>query len=109
MAYLVEITRRAERDLSQLYDRINAQQSDSARKWYLGLRQRILTLERYPKRCPVTRVRGKLRQLLYGRKHWQYRVIYRVFEKQRRVEILHVRTGARRDPRRSDLFSPLYL
>jgi hypothetical protein len=34
MAYLVEFASRAERDLVYLYDRINADKSDAALKWY---------------------------------------------------------------------------
>lgn len=83
MAYLVEITSRAERDLDQLYEQINAERSAPALKWYLGLMQRILALERHPNRCPVIRAQGKLRHLRYGRKAALYRTIYRVLERQR--------------------------
>jgi plasmid stabilization system protein ParE len=34
--------------------------------------------------------------LLYGHKPHIYRAIFRVLEKQKRVEVLHVRHGARR-------------
>ena len=103
MAYLVSVTRRAERDLSLLYEQIDADNSDAARKWYFGLKKSILSLERYPNRCPVIRTRDKVRHLLYGRKPHVYRVIYRVIDKAERVEILHIRHGARREPKRSDL------
>jgi toxin ParE1/3/4 len=91
MAYLVSITPRAGRDLAQLYEHINAQHSDAALKWYTGLKRAILTLEKYPNRCPVTPESAQLRHLLYGHKPHMYRVIYRVREKQKCVEILHVR------------------
>ncbi len=103
MVYLVEITPRAERDLSQLYEQINAERSVSALQWYLSLRQRILSLEKHPNRGPIIRAKGKLRHLLHGRKPHVYRVLYRVLERQKRVEILHIRHGARREPKRSDL------
>jgi plasmid stabilization system protein ParE len=103
MAYLVNITSRAERDLAQLYSRINAENSGAALKWYLGLKDAILSLEGHPSRCPVIRTRDKLRHLLYGHKPHLYRVIYRVLEKQKRVEVLHIRHGARRKPKASDL------
>ncbi|MGO8811020.1 MAG: type II toxin-antitoxin system RelE/ParE family toxin [Candidatus Sulfotelmatobacter sp.] len=54
MAYLVNTTSRAERDLEHLYNEINATGSDAARKWYKGLRKQILSLEEHPNRCPVT-------------------------------------------------------
>ena len=37
MAYLVNVTSRAERDFACLYDDINAQHSYAALKWYRGL------------------------------------------------------------------------
>jgi len=41
-------------------------------------------------------VRGPLRHLLYGKKPHIYRVIYRFLEKQKQVEVLHIRHGTRR-------------
>jgi hypothetical protein len=45
MAYLVNITARAERDLAHLFVEINAEYSDAALKWYFGLKEAILSLE----------------------------------------------------------------
>jgi toxin ParE1/3/4 len=95
-AYLVSITNRAERDLADLYEEIHARHSGAALEWYRGLKLAILSLEHHPSRCPVTRASEKLRHLLYGRKPHVYRVIYRVMEKLKRVEVLHIRHGARR-------------
>jgi toxin ParE1/3/4 len=103
MAYLVNITSRAERDLAHLYGKINAEYSDAALKCYRGLKAAILTLEEHPSRCPVTRKSDKLRHLLYGNKPHIYRVIYRVLEKQKEVEVLHIRHGARRKLKPSDV------
>jgi toxin ParE1/3/4 len=103
MVYLVSITSRAERDLAHLYREINADHSDAALKWYLGLKEAILTLEAQPNRCPVTRRRDKLRHQLYGHNPHTYRVIYRVLENQKQVEVLHIRHGARRKLKTADL------
>jgi plasmid stabilization system protein ParE len=103
MAYLVEFTNRAERDFIELFGEIRAAESDSALRWFRGLRAAVLSLEEMPNRCPVTRESVHLRHLLYGRKGHVYRVIYRVLEKQKRVEVLHIRHGARQDFRESDL------
>ena len=54
MAYLVNITARAERDFASLYREINAEESDAALKWYRGLKEAVLSLEELPNRCPVT-------------------------------------------------------
>jgi toxin ParE1/3/4 len=103
MVYLVNITSRAERDLARLYEEINAAHSDAALKWYRALKKAILSLAKQPNRCPLIRKRGKLRHLLYGHKAHIYRAIYRVLEKQERVEVLHIRHGARWKFRDSDL------
>jgi toxin ParE1/3/4 len=103
MAYLVNITSRAERDLSHLYEQIRAEHSDAALKWYRGLKDAILSLAKQPSRCSVTRENRKLRNLLYGHKPHIYRVIFRILERQKQVEVLHIRHGARRKIRRSDL------
>jgi toxin ParE1/3/4 len=102
MAYLVRIAARAERDLVSLYDEINAPDSAAARRWYRGLKQAILSLAERPNRCSVTPENKRLRHLLYGEKSHLYRVIYRV-DGRRQVDVLHIRHGARRKFRASDL------
>jgi toxin ParE1/3/4 len=96
MAYLVNLTLRAQRDLAQLFEDINARNSEAALNWYGGLKEEILMLKEQPNRCPVTPESDKLRHLLYGNKPHVYRVIYRVLEKDKRVEVLHIRHGARK-------------
>jgi toxin ParE1/3/4 len=103
MAYVVSITSRAERDLAHLYEEINAEYSDAALKWYLGIKKAILSLEEQPNRCSVTRKKGELRHLLHGNKPHIYRVIYRVLGRQKTVEVLHIRHGARRKLKAPDL------
>jgi toxin ParE1/3/4 len=103
MAYQVEITPRAERDLFFLYLDINAAESKHARDWYLGLREAILGLSRMSRRNPRTSGNKRLRHLLYGHKPDVYRVIFRVRQKPRRVEVLHIRHGARRRFQSTDL------
>jgi plasmid stabilization system protein ParE len=103
MAYAVEISLRAERDLEQIYEYIRAADSDAAQRWYQGLKKQILRLEEHPNRGAITPERKTLRHLLYGRGHGIYRVIYRVIERQRVVQVLHVRHGARKGFRAADL------
>ena len=103
MAYLVRIASRAERDLASLDGQINAVDSAAARQWYEGLKRAILGLAMRPNRCPVTPENKKLRHLLYGRKPHVYRVVYHVNERRKQVDVLHIRHGARRKLRASDL------
>ena len=66
MAYVVNITSRAGRDLDHLYGNINAEHSEAALKWYRGLKEAILSLEEYPNRCPVTRKKDGLSHIRHG-------------------------------------------
>jgi plasmid stabilization system protein ParE len=104
VAYLVNITARAERDLAALYHEIDGESSGAARRWYSGLKKAILELENRAYFWPKTHESRNLRQILYGRRpHRLYRVIYRVVEKQKTVEVLHLRHGARSQFKTSDL------
>ena len=86
---------RAERDFANLYKDIRAGQTDAAWQRYVEFKEAILSLSELPNRCPATPEKDELRQLLYGRKPHIDRVIYRVLEKSKAVEVLHIRHGAR--------------
>jgi toxin ParE1/3/4 len=103
MAYLVKLMPRAERDLRLLFEHIHARESAAAFRWYQSLEQEISSLEKTPNRCPAAPESRNLRHLLYGRKPHVYRVIYRVLQEKKQVDILHIRHGARRRPTRRDL------
>jgi plasmid stabilization system protein ParE len=98
MAYLVELTLRAARDLDYLYQRISADDSAAAARWFNGLEEAIYTLERLPRRCPVApesrKAKRRLRQLLYGAKRDVCRVIYEIDESSKVVRILTIRHAA---------------
>lgn len=98
MAYAVELTLRAERDLNHLFDRISADSSSAARRWFNGLEESIYALENFPYRCPVTperRAGRRSRHLLYGSKPDVYRVIFHIDERRKVVRVLTIRHGAR--------------
>jgi plasmid stabilization system protein ParE len=95
MAYVVDLTARAERDLARVYAYIGAEHSEAALEWYRGIKAAILSLEQRPNRCPVAPENERLRHLLYGNKPHIYRGIYRVLDKEKRGEVLHIRHGAR--------------
>ena len=95
MAYRVKIMPRAERDLCNIFDWIGADSSEAAFTWYGGLRDAIRSLRSSPGRCPVTPEDRNLKHLLYGNKPHVYRVIFRILEKQKQVDVLHIRHGAR--------------
>jgi toxin ParE1/3/4 len=107
MTYLVDFAARAVRDLEILYVEKNAAESQAAARWYNELELAVYALASYPHRCPVApearRMKRELRNLLYGKKPHVYRVIYEVDEGRQAVLVLHIRHGARRKLKSSDL------
>jgi toxin ParE1/3/4 len=95
MAYLVKLMPRAQRDLAWLFEHIHSTESAVAFRWYEGLKRAIFSLEKHPNRCAVIPENQSARHLLYGSKPHIYRVIYRVIERKKRVDVLHIRHGAR--------------
>jgi plasmid stabilization system protein ParE len=95
MAYSVEFSRRAERDLGRIFAAINAEQSQPAARWFDGLQTHIEKLATLPDRGTITRYDSKLRFLHYGNKPHVYRILYRVDRRSNRVLIVHIRHGAR--------------
>ena len=97
MAFRVELTARAERDLAAIYEYIQAGSSKQAFLWFNGLEDAILSLEKRPERGRLTRENPRLRQLLYGKKPHTYRIIYSIQRGSQLVLVVHIRHGARRD------------
>ena len=91
MAYRVEVTVRAARDLGSIYDYIKAEESLSAAKWFNGLEQAVYAFAATPLRCPIApeskKTQRTLRHLLHGHKSHMYRVIYEVDTKRKVVQI----------------------
>ena len=82
MAYHIEFAYRAARDLEALYVEKNAAESQAASRWYNELEEAVYALATYPHRCPIApearKLRRDLRNLLYGKEPYVYRVIYEV-------------------------------
>jgi toxin ParE1/3/4 len=95
MAYRVDITARAARNLRTIYRTIHADDSAQAHAWFNGLETSVLSLAEHPNRCAVTPEDETLRHLLYGHKPDTYRVIFTVDEARRIVTVLHIRHGKR--------------
>jgi toxin ParE1/3/4 len=103
MAYHVELTARASRNLRRIYRSINAADSELARVWFNGLEAAVFSLDEHPTRCPMTPENRNLRHLLYGRKGHVYRIIFTIDEVRGVVTVLHIRHGSRRPlPREGD-------
>jgi plasmid stabilization system protein ParE len=103
MAYRVRLTKRAERDLALILDFIHAAVSDAAFAWYEGLERKTASLNTHPNRCSRTPESNRFRHLLYGSRPRIYRVIYRILEPAKVVEVVHIRHAARRPLRPRDI------
>jgi len=95
MAYRIRFARRAARDLDQLYDSINAPESEAAVRWFLKLQETIGLLASSPRMGMVTHEHALRRQLVYGNKPHFYRVIYEVDDAAHLVTVLQIRHGKR--------------
>jgi toxin ParE1/3/4 len=93
MAYRVEISRRAERDIEEAFEYISSRAPLNAVRWRKGLERRLRALETNPEGfgfAPENETaEADVRQLLYGR----YRILYTLREKT--VFIITFRHGAR--------------
>ncbi|TLD71464.1 type II toxin-antitoxin system RelE/ParE family toxin [Phragmitibacter flavus] len=97
--YEVILSAEAERNIEEAVAWIAEANPTAGEEWYVGLIAKLGSLSQMPLRCPVAPesklglVEREIRQLLYGRHFWKYRVLFSV-DKQR-VLIAHVRHGAR--------------
>jgi plasmid stabilization system protein ParE len=106
MAYAVELTLRAARDLDHLYQ-IRAAESIPVARWYNGLERAVFSLERFPRRCPVApeskKTRRSPRHFLYGKKPNVHRVIFEIDERGIVVRVLTIRHGAMDEAHQDEL------
>jgi plasmid stabilization system protein ParE len=97
MRHSVWIETRAIRDLDEASAWIAAQSPEAAERWLDAIEAEIRSLDLFPERCPRAREDGlfpyELRQLVYGRRHGRYRIIFTI--RAEAAHILHVRHGAR--------------
>ena len=98
MAFRVELSAGAESDLDQILEwLIDQQAGETGLRWFLKLRETISSLRELPHRCSLAPESAdfpfEVRQLFYGRKPHQYRVLFAVDNDA--VVILHIRHGRR--------------
>ena len=94
MAYLVELSTRAEQDLNQIAQRISAGESAAAVRWFDGLDKAISTLENFPRRCPITPESRKTKQGLRHLLYRSMRIIYEIDEARELVRVVAIRHSA---------------
>lgn len=95
MEYSVRLTDRAFRDMEAIYEFIEADGSEGAFRWFNKLTEAVYSLEQFPERGAPNPESRKFRHLLFGKKPNTYRIIYAIDKRNRAVNILHIRHGAR--------------
>ncbi len=98
MNYRVRLSAKAERDVEGVLRWFDKQRAGAAAsRWFAQLWAKIGTLEKQPLRCPLaaesTDLSIELRELLFGRRHGKYRILFLI--EGIRVQILHIRHAAR--------------
>jgi plasmid stabilization system protein ParE len=105
MAFRVEFRPRAEQDLETLFRRLIQEAPLRGPRWIDGLEEAIYSLRKMPERCLIVRQFSKptvaVRLLLYGRYPHVYKIYFTI--ESNTVWILHIRHGARREPKRPEL------
>jgi plasmid stabilization system protein ParE len=99
MKYKVIIEKPAEQDIDEAFLwQCGLLPLARAEKWFAGLLKAIRSLSRFPRRHALAPENEafdeEIRQLLYGRGHSQYRILFTI--RAGEVHILHIRHTARR-------------
>jgi plasmid stabilization system protein ParE len=105
MAYRVKFLPKARHDLDIIYRRIIQEAPLHGVVWFNGLEQTIYSLHSNAEPAVVapglSSAEYVVRQLLYGSYPHIYKIYYQIVGET--VEIMHIRHGARRQPKRRDL------
>ncbi|BAZ17489.1 plasmid stabilization system protein [Calothrix sp. NIES-4071] len=99
MTYHIEISPTAVADIEQIFQWMREASLDQAHRWVRGCYEIMLTLEKFPKRCPMSLeskyMNIEVRQLLYKK---QFRILFTVTESSEEdggvVRIHRVRHGS---------------
>ena len=106
MVYRVRLLPRAAENAERIYRRVVRVAPVMGQKWYNRLNESLYSLETLPERCTtvesLSRPGSLVRKLLYGRKPHTYGIYFDIVDDT--VRVFHIRHGARKEPRRQDLF-----
>lgn len=95
MAFRVEIARRAEADLDELYLWLVERAPQQGVRWFNGLERAVLSLDHHPNRCPIASESfdpdHPVRIFTYGRKPHAYGIFFTVDDDAEVVRRLHVK------------------
>jgi ParE toxin of type II toxin-antitoxin system, parDE len=111
VTYRVVVQRLAKEDLQAAYERAADRAPFTAARWLDRFQQSLQTLEQLPNRCPLAREHGKVdadvRELLFGKRPYVFRVVFAIDGDT--VRVLRIRRAQRRPLTRSELEQALDL
>jgi len=98
MAFRVELTANAKHELDAILEWLLAHDAgETGLRWFWKLREAVASLSDLPQRCRFAPENAEfpfeVRQLVYGRKPHQYRVLFTIDGDM--VVVLHIRHGRR--------------
>jgi plasmid stabilization system protein ParE len=97
--YRLLYSQRSLNDLGEILGHIAEEDADAASRFGASLLDHVDLLSRFPRLGGVIRKRSRVRKLL----HSPLLVYYRLDEDKRRIEIVHVRHGARKPASNAEL------
>src|SRR2546423_13156281 len=102
--YRIIITPRASSDLEEIHQYITQDSEQNAAAFIAKLIAAIDGLEQFPHRYRIYTGQKKPSEAVRRMPVWPYLIYYRVQESQYAVDIITIRHGARRQPRRFEQF-----
>jgi plasmid stabilization system protein ParE len=98
MVFRVKQTAQADHDLDVILEWLLAEEAgETGLRWFYRLKEALESLGELPRRCSLAPESAQfpfeIRQLIYGRKPHQYRVLFTIEDDS--VVILHIRHGRR--------------
>lgn len=94
--YRVVFTKRARENAIDAARYIARASPANSKKWYLGLRKAVNSLNRMPAPCGRARERGAFNEDLRQYIYHSHRIIFRIEEELAIVRVLHIRHAAQR-------------
>ena len=95
MDYCLLYTQKALNDLAEIVRYIAEDDAEAAERFGDSLIEHVELLARFPKMGGLIRKRAQVRRIV----HSPFLIYYRVSDARHKIEILHIRHGARKPPR----------
>jgi plasmid stabilization system protein ParE len=99
--YRLLYTQRALNDLAEIVGHIAEDDADASSRFGSSLLDHLELLARFPRMGSAIQKRPRVRKLV----HSPFLVYYRIDDDKRMIEVLHLRHGARKPPKSSELRS----